>query len=275
MIENRMVTPEYRKAMGTPLLRGRDFEMRDLKSPVVIINARFAEKYFARRNPIGGQLKLVIVNLSIISWSTVIGVVGNVHHNSLEEAGRPQVFQPVDNGNKFAISFTIPKQQLLNEIRAALHSLDRALTLENVRTMRERIQESNTRRNFETALFLGFAVIAIALAIAGLYGLMSYTVKRRTAEIGIRLAIGSSRRHVLVLILSEGMQAVLGGLFAGLMGAFFVTRLISGWLFGVKPVDPITFIAVTVFVLLVACGACLVPAWRATRIDPMEALRRE
>jgi ABC-type antimicrobial peptide transport system permease subunit len=141
--------------------------------------------------------------------------------------------------------------------------------------MSERITESNARRRFQTTLLTGFAVVAVALALVGLYGLMSYAVKQRTAEIGVRLAVGSSRGGVLRLILSQGLRLTVLGLAIGLAAAFALTRLVSGWLFGVSATDPITFALVPFFILLVASGACLVPAWSATRVDPVVALRQE
>jgi ABC-type antimicrobial peptide transport system permease subunit len=164
---------------------------------------------------------------------------------------------------------------VIDQARAELRSLDPVLSLESVRTMGERMTESNARRRFQTALLTGFAAIAVALALIGLYGLMSYTVKQRTAEIGIRLAVGASRGRVLGLILSQGLRLTAAGLIIGLAGAFALTRLVSAWLFGVKATDPVTFIAVPLSVLAVACCACIIPAWGATRIDPIQALRQE
>ena len=141
--------------------------------------------------------------------------------------------------------------------------------------MRERIDESNARRRFQTTLLSSFAVLAVALALVGLYGLMSYAVKQRTAEIGVRMAVGSSRRQVLTLILSQGLRLVSTGLVLGLAAAFALTRLVSNWLFGVTATDPVTFALVPLFILIVATCACLIPAWQATRIDPVQALRQE
>jgi predicted permease len=279
MLENRSVTPDYRKALGTPLLRGRDFDSHDLssKTPVAMINERFAAMYFPGRDPLGGQVRIGIGDFSGIPWSTVVGVVGDVRHNKLEEIAQPQLFQPVDNGDKFAVAVqsNVPTRQVIDQARAELRSLDPVLSLESIRTMGERITESNARRRFQTALLTGFAAIAVALALIGLYGLMSYTVKQRTAEIGIRLAVGASRGRVLGLILQQGLRLTAVGLLIGLSGAFALTRLVSAWLFGVKATDPVTFVAVPLFVLAVACCACIIPAWGATRIDPIQALRQE
>ncbi len=277
MVENRSVTPDYRKAMGTPLLRGRDFDPHDAgsKTPVAMVNEKFADVYFKGRDPLGGQVRTGIGDLSKSSWSTIVGVVGNIRHITLEETSQPQLLQPADNGDNFAIECTVPVQQAINQARAALRSLDPALTLESIRTMGERIKESNGRRSFQTILLSGFAAIAIALALAGLYGLISYSVKQRTMEIGVRIAVGSSRGRLLGLILSQGLRLTALGLLIGLGGAFAVTRLVTGWLFEVKATDPVTFLAVPLFVLAVACLACVIPAWSATRIDPVQALRQE
>jgi predicted permease len=279
VVENRFVTPDYRKAFGTRLLRGRDFDAHDFssKTPVAIVNEKFVATYFQGRDALGGQVRMGIGDFSGTPWSTVIGVVGDVRHNKLDETAQPQLFQPVDNGDNFAVAVqsNVPIRQVIDQARAELRSLDPVLSLESVRTMGERMTESNARRRFQTALLTGFAAIAVALALMGLYGLMSYTVKQRTAEIGIRLAVGASRGRVLGLILSQGLRLTVIGLLIGLAGAFALTRLVSAWLFGVKPTDPVTFIAVPLFVLAVACCACIVPAWGATRIDPIQALRQE
>jgi len=279
VVENRSVTPGYRKALGTPLLRGRDFDWHDLNSKtfVATVNERFVAMYFHGRDPLGGQVRIGIGDFSGSSWATVVGVVGDVRHKKLDETPQPQIFEPADNGDNFAIAVqpNVPTRQVIDRARAELRSLDPVLSLENVRTMGERMTESNARRRFQTALLTGFAAIAVALALIGLYGLMSYTVKQRTAEIGIRLAVGASRGRVLGLILSQGLRLTAVGLLVGLAGAFALTRLVSAWLFGVKATDPVTFVAVPLFVLAVACCACIVPAWGATRIDPIRALRQE
>jgi putative ABC transport system permease protein len=279
MLESRSVTPGYRKALGTALLRGRDFDLRDAsaKTPTAIVNEKFVATYFHGRDPLGGQVRTGVGDFSGKPWATIVGVVGDIRHNKLEESAQPQIFEPVDNGDNFAVAVqsNVPIPQVIDQARAELRSLDPVLTLESIRTMSERMTESNARRRFQTALLTGFAAIAVALALIGLYGLMSYTVKQRTAEIGIRLAVGASRGRVLGLILSQGLRLTAVGLLIGLAGAFALTRLVSAWLFGVKATDPVTFIAVPLFVLAVACCACIIPAWGATRIDPIQALRQE
>ncbi len=270
------VTPGYLKALGTPLLRGRDFTLRDLtaKPTVIIINAKFAEMYFRGRDPLRGQARIRNDNLSNSSWLTVIGVVGSIRHLAVDQASKPQIFAPAEDGNNFAIRSHLPVRQAAAAARAVLRSLDPSLSLD-IKTMSERIKVSNARRTFQTALLTGFAAVAVTLALVGLYGLMSYTVKQRTAEIGIRLAIGSPRSRVLSLILSQGLCLTSYGLLIGLAASFAFTRLLSGWLFEVQATDPVTFELVPLFVLIVSGCACLIPAWSATRIDPIQTLRQE
>ncbi len=278
MVEIRAVTPAYRKALGTPLLRGRDFTEEDFNKPVVMVNDRFAQIYLDGGDPLGRQLRIGIGtgDLSRSGWFTVIGVIGNIRHNSLEETSHPQIFQPTDNAENFAIQFAGgPVQPIISEARAALRSLDPTLTLDSVQTMRERIKESNAQRTFQTALLSAFAAIAVLLALAGLYGLMSYAVKQRTSEIAVRMAVGAQRAHILRLIVFQGLGVTALGLLMGLAGAFAVTRVVSAWLFGVTPTDPITLVAVPLFILIVASLACMFPAWSATRVDPAQALRQE
>ena len=276
MVESRSVTRDYRKALGTPLLRGRDFELPDItsKAPVVMVNKSFVDKYFQGRDPLGGQVRMG-VDLPKTPWSTVIGVVGGIRHTTLEEASQPQVFELVDTADNFAIQSSSPLREVIDQARSMLRSLDPAVTLENVHTMGERMTEINARRRFQTALLTGFAALAVALCMVGLYGLMSYSVKQRTTEIGVRLALGSSRAEVLSLFLAQGLRLTVLGLVIGLGVAFAITRLIDAWLFGIRPTDPVTFVAVPLILLAVACLACIIPAWSATRIDPVLSLRQE
>ena len=275
LVEYRSLSAGYLGALGVPILRGRNLNTHDpaAKPPVVLVNERLVRMYFHGREPIGQQVNTATGDTP--QWSTVVGVVGDVRNEKLEQPGQPQIFEFDENLNNYAIASSIPASQMTNQVRQVLRSLDPALSLEDVHTMRERIDESNARRRFQTTLLSSFAALAVALALVGLYGLMSYAVKQRTAEIGVRMAVGSSRTQVLTLILSQGLRLVSTGLVLGLAAAFALTRLVSNWLFGVSATDPVTFAAVPLFILLVATCACLIPAWQATRIDPVQALRQE
>jgi len=276
LIENFGITSEYRKALGTPLLRGRDFTAGDLdpNSGVLTINKTFAANYFAGTDPIGQQIRMGIGDLATNHWLTIVGVVGDIRNVTVDQQPKPEIFQPVEAGDSFAIRTSLPVQQTVSQVRATLHALDPALSVE-IKTMHDRIVASNARRTFQTSLLTGFAALAVTLALVGLYGLMSYTVKQRTSEIGIRLAIGSPRSRILSLILGQGMRLTVLGLLIGLAASFALTRLVSSWLFGVQPNDPLTFALVPLFLLVVSACACLVPAWSATRIDPIQTLRQE
>jgi predicted permease len=264
-------TPKYRQAIGTPLLRGRDFTPSDVKTENVLINKKFADSYFRGRNPIGGRTRL----LGTPSRSgTVIGVLADVRDQNLAAEAKPTLFQPADEGDSFAVRTNLSPSQAASHIRLLVHSLDPALRAD-IKTMRERIADTNARRTFQTSILSGFAFIAVVLAVVGLFGLMSFTVKQRTTEIGIRLAIGSPRTRILTLVLSQGVRLTSYGLLIGLAAALALTRLVSSWLFGVKDTDPLTLALVLLVTLGVACAACIVPAWSATRIDPVETLRRE
>ena len=281
MIESRSITPEYLTALGVPLLRGRYFASNDWNAktqayaPVAIVNQAFVAAYFKNRDPIGGQVRLGIGDMSKNTWNTIVGVTANVRNTKLEEPAQPQVLQPTGQGDNFALQCSIPTNQVIAEARAALHNLDPALTLESIHTMNERIEASNARRRFQTALLTSFAIVALGLALVGLYGLLSYSIKQRRVEIGIRLAVGSSRARILTLILAQGLRLTAFGLLLGLPCAFALTRLLQSSLFGISALDPTTFIGVPLLLLAIAGGACLIPACSATRVDPIQVLRTE
>jgi putative ABC transport system permease protein len=264
-------TPEYREAIGTPLLRGRDFTPTDVKTENVLINKKFSDSYFRGRNALGGRIRLVGTPPR---WGTVIGVLADVRDQDMAAEAKPTLVQPADGGDSFAVRSNLPAAQAVFQIRSLVRSLDPALTTD-IKTMRQRIADTNARRTFQTSILSGFAFVAVVLALVGIYGLMSFTVKQRTSEIGIRLAIGSSRSRILTLILSQGMRLTTYGLLIGVAAALAFTRLVSSWLFQVKATDPLTFAIVLLAILGVASAACLAPAWSATRIDPVETLRSE
>jgi len=275
-VDSWSVTPHYFDAMNIPLLAGRFFAPGDAPGRVFVVDRRFAQVYFRGRNPIGAQIRMGDPGTP---WSTIIGVVGDVRHASIEEAPRPAVYSPFSWSNgpnaDLAIRWTVPVDQTIPAIRGLLRSMDPALAFTNVRTMGERVDDATARRRFQTVVLAVFAAVALFLALVGLYGLMAYAVKRRTPEIGIRMALGASRGQVLGMVLRQGLGLVVFGLALGLAGALALTRLMGSYLFEVPATDPLTFAVVPVLLVVVATCACLVPGWRATRIDPMSALRYE
>ena len=275
--EGRDVTPHYFAAMNIPLVAGRSFTDADASATAnrpVIINQKFAEAFFPNRNPIGGRITGYPKQAS---WWTVVGVVADVRHTSLEEEPQRQMYHAsYDAGNaSVAVRSTLPPATVANEIRATLKSIDPNLAATDIQTMGDLVSTATARRRFQTSLLTVFAGIALIMALVGLSGLMTFSVNRRTREVGIRMALGAARRDVLLLILRNASMLVVWGLGLGLACTWVATRLLKSFLFGVGQHDPFT--VVTVSVLLVVCGliAAIVPARRAASIDPMQALRTE
>jgi len=276
VVESRWITPRYFDAMQIPLIAGRYFTERDDVGPAhpVIVNERFARTYFANHNPIGGRIS---GDETQAQWSTVVGVVADVRHTSLEEDPQPQIYAPAYDSRErsLAVRSSLPPAAMANEIRLALKATDPDVTFSDVQTMGDLVSVASARRRFQTSLLTAFAGIALLLGLVGLYGLMAFSVNRRTREVGIRMALGAERRDVLFLIIRNAAALVFTGLAAGLVWAWVLTRLLKSFLFGVSEHDPVTVISASL--LLIVCGliAAFVPARRAASIDPMQALRTE
>jgi predicted permease len=274
MAEGRGVTPQYFAAMSIPLIAGRYFTEDDdsnAQKPI-IINQRFAQLYFAHRNPLGGRIRQ-----EDNQWSTIVGVVADVRHSSLEETPQPQMYGPSYdlNGAYIAVGSLLPRSTVASELRSTLKSLDPGLPFGDVRTMDDLISEATARRRFQTSLLTVFAAIALLLALVGLYGLMAYSVSRRTRELGIRMALGAQRTDVMLLVLKRAALLLGLGLVSGLACSWIATRAIKAFLFGVGEHDPATILLVCILLAVCGLAAALIPARRAASIDPMQALRAE
>jgi predicted permease len=276
LVQGRWVTPQYFSAMTIPLVAGRFFTNDDTSrtDELAIVNQAFAKKYLANRNPIGARVN---TDDHHVKWSTIIGVVGDVRHSSLEEAPVPQIYDPVAaaEGGYIAIRSELPPKAMALEIRRTLHAIDPNLATGDIQTMGELESAASAQRRFQTSLLTVFAAIALFLALVGLYGLMAYSVSSRTREVGIRMALGAQRADVMMLVLKKAAVLLALGLASGLVASWFATRAISAFLFGVSQHDPLTMLSVCA--LLAVCGliAALIPARRAASIDPMQALRAE
>ena len=239
--EGRVVTQDYFAAMNIPLIAGRYFNGSDtVGRRSVIINQAFAKTYFPNRNPIGGRIT-GDPKVKTTDWSTVVGVVADIRHMSLEEEPQPQMYNAGFDGEdaSIAVRATIPPAAVVNEIRTTLRAIDPNLALTEIRTMGDLVSIASARRRFQTSLLTAFAVIALVLALVGLHGLMAFSVNRRTREVGIRMALGAERRDVLVLILKNASALVGCGLVVGLGCTWVGTRLLKSFLFGVSEHDPL------------------------------------
>lgn len=284
LVEERGITQGYLSAMQTPLLEGRDFTDDDVSGHrrVAIVNEAFAKKYFANRDAIGRRIRGGADASS--PWITVIGVAKDVRYMGLETAAVPLEYQSFWQiewressivGAYVAVRSSLPPNAVVAQIRAAVKSIDPTLAIADVHTMHELVSQDTARRRFQTTLLTVFSGAAMLLAMVGLYGLLAYSVRQRTAEIGIRIALGSSKAGVVRLVLREGLMLLGTGLAIGIAVALLCMRLFTRFLYDVPAVDPLTYVLVPVLLFVATLAACLVPAYRAAAIDPMNALRHE
>jgi putative ABC transport system permease protein len=271
------VSPGYFAAMNIPLLQGRDFTERDTTNAplVLVVNESFIRQFNLGINVLGRRLKVTESS----GESEIIGVVKDVKGNDLAARPRGGMYRSYKQVCWGRMTLVIRTQRdrldVTRAVRAELDQLDKDLPLENVRTMTQLVESSVAQRKLSVRLLGGFAGVALLLAAVGLYGVLACTVSQRIREIGIRSALGAQRGDVISLVLRKGMKLAAFGLFIGLAGALALTCLIRGLLFGIGPTDPITFLVVPLLLLSVALLACWLPARRAAKVDPMEALRYE
>src|SRR5580692_8560675 len=274
------VSPGHFRALEIPLLSGRNFtDADDDKSQqVVVVDETFAHQYWPGDTPIGKRIKPGLAQ-STQPWFNIIGVVGNVKSDSLESQEVPHIylttFQAPSYSSVIYARTARDTGTIGDAIRREVQSVDPDVPVFAVRSMEEVVARSMAERRFALEILGFFAFIAHLLACIGIYGVMAYTFSQRTHEIGIRIALGAQRQHILRLALGEGMLLVAFGLAAGLFGALLLTQFLRSMLFAVKPTDPVTFIAIAALLTAVALLACFIPAHRATRVDPLVALREE
>jgi putative ABC transport system permease protein len=279
-INLNVITPSYFKAMGIPILTGRDFTDADTRDglKVTIIDERLAREYWPNQSPLGKRIRLSPPENNE-PWSTIVGVVGNVKNESLSLTQNKSVYLPHAQislgGMGLAVRAAASPESVVVAIREQVKGMDPNLPVTQVLTMTEVVSRSIYRPRLFAILFGVFAGMALLLASVGIYGVMSYSVAQRTHEIGIRLALGARRGDVLRLIVVQGMKLTAVGTVIGLAGALALTRLIRSLLFEASTTDPLTFGLVAALLGIVALLACYIPAWRATKVDPLVALRHE
>jgi putative ABC transport system permease protein len=277
LVQTNDIGPRYFETLGIPVIRGRDFaDTDDDKAPqVVIINEVMAKRFWADQDALGKRFKF----FGDENYRQVVGIARDVKVTSLTERPRPLVYLPIQQDYSPQMTLHVraagDANQLMATLRSEIQSLDPKLSLLNVETMNNRVDQSLQGERTQATLLGSAGVMALLLAAVGLYGVMSYTVAQRTREIGIRMALGASRGNVLGLVLKQGAALVSAGLVIGLAAAFGLTRLVASSLFGVTAVDPVTFAGTSLVLLLVSLAASYLPARRATKVDPIIALRSE
>jgi putative ABC transport system permease protein len=274
----RSISPEYLRVMGIALLRGREFSDADHeRAPrVTLINETMARKYWPNADPIGHRVKETS-NEQV--WREIVGIVGSVRHQARGREPEPEMFVPwsqvPDVTLNLAVRTQLEPSSLGGALRGAVAAIDPELPLFDVRTMEARLSDSMAQPRFRTALFGTFAAIALVMAVIGIYGVMAFSVAQRVHELGIRVALGAQRRAVIGLVLRQGATVASAGIVIGTAGALALTRVLGGLLYEVTPTDPLTFLAVPVVLFGVVILAGWLPARRAGKADPMEALRYE
>ena len=283
--DNRSVSHEYLQMMGIPLIRGRLLSERDtIDTPnVVIIDETLARRYWPNEDPLGQRVAFNRDPNGQQVWREVVGVVGAIKHKALDADHRGAFYFPqnqlVWGGSKYLVVRTATEpMSLVAAVRAAVRTVDKEQSVYGEKTMETVVAESVAQRRFSMLLLGLFAVVALILAAVGLYGVMSYAVTQCTHEIGVRMALGAQSRDVLKLVVGQGMVMAVSGIAIGLGAAFALAKLLSsfsGLLFGVSPTDQTIFVIVPLLLTLVALAASYIPAYRATKVDPMVALRYE
>ncbi len=275
-----VVSPDYFRTMETPLKRGRFFtDADDRQAPqVVLIDEAFAARYFSNRDAVGLRIKRG-GPASEAPWMTIVGLVGNIKSDGFDKPDQPHLYFPIFQNPAYAMAIymrtDVAPLTLMQSVREQVRALDRDLPVFGERTMSQVAAESVSRRRFAMQLVGLFGILALLLAAVGIYGVIAYSVTQRTREIGIRVALGASRSAILRWVLKQGMILTIAGVVIGLVGALALTRLLRSLLFGVGPTDIVTYGALAVLLTIVALIACYVPARRATKVDPLVALRYE
>ncbi|HEU4387623.1 MAG TPA: FtsX-like permease family protein, partial [Blastocatellia bacterium] len=281
--EMRWASPDYFRTMEITLVDGRDFSDGDVEGtqPVAVVDETFARRVYPNESPIGKRIKRGGPN-STRPWKTIVGVVRQVRNQRLDSTSLPQAYFPVfqEADEMFNLSFALRARSgeplaLAPSVRAAVASVDRDQPVFDVKPLSQIVADSISMRRLSLLLLCVYAVVAVLLAASGIYGVMAYAVAQRTHEIGIRMAVGAQAGDVLRLVLVEGLKLTSAGVAVGCLAGMGLMRLLMKLLYEVEPADPLTFAGVSVLLIVIALLACWVPGRRATKIDPLVALRQE
>jgi putative ABC transport system permease protein len=282
LAEELTISPDYFRALNIPLLQGRSFTDADRKAPVLIINQTMAKKYFPDQDPIGKRLKTGDADPTS-PWETVVGVVGDVKYAGLDAPPSPTLYVPYtlegwtgwSRDMSLVVRTNVDPASIVSAVRQELRGIDADVPLAEVRTMNDLIDRSVGEQRFRTLLLGTFSALALVLAGIGIFAVISHMASQRTREIGIRMALGAGRGEIMKLILRQAGVLALVGIAIGVVGAVFLTRVMRSLLFSVSATDALSFVSMCALLALVALLAASIPAIRATRVDPMLALRNE
>jgi putative ABC transport system permease protein len=281
---HRTISPDYFRSLHIPLSRGRFFDERDTAqaAPVIIVNETFARRYFPGTEALGQHITIEGErgDKELPPPREIVGIVGDVRHEGLDTESGPEYYVPYTQAPEAFMSLVVRSSSanpasLAASVRDVIKQIDKDQYLPAIQPMTKLVAESVARRRFNTMLTGLFAVVALLLASIGIFGVLNYSVAQRTQEIGLRVALGAQTQDVLRLVLGQGVRLILAGVAIGLAASFALTRVLAGMLFSVTPTDPMTFVAVSFFLAGVALLACYIPARRATKVDPLVALRYE
>jgi putative ABC transport system permease protein len=276
-----IVTPGYLRTMQIPLLKGRELTAQDVADvePVALISETFAHRYWPGEDPLGKRIKFPGSTSRPQPWRAIVGVVRDVKQYGVDKGSTMQLYLPEAQSPVSWLTLAVRTDgdptRMLSAIRNEIRGVDPDQAVFEVSTMEGLLAEAIATQRFVMLLLAGFASLALALAAIGIYGVMAYAVAQRTSEIGVRMALGAQAGDVLKLVVGQGMRLALFGISVGLVAALGMTRLMATLLFGVKATDPLTFTLIVAILLSVALLACWIPARRATKVDPMIALRCE
>ncbi|HJY28419.1 MAG TPA: FtsX-like permease family protein, partial [Pyrinomonadaceae bacterium] len=275
-----VVSPDYFRTMETPLKRGRFFTAADDRQgpQVALVDEALVQRYFNNRDPVGLRIKRGGPT-SEAPWITIVGIVGNIKSDGFDQPDQPHLYFPIFQNPAYAIAIYLRTDvapfTLTQSVREQVRAVDKDLPVFGERTMTQVTAESVSRRKFAMQVVGLFGILALLLAGVGIYGVIAYSVSQRTREIGIRVALGASRSAILHWVLKQGMILTIAGVVIGIIGAIALTRLLRSLLFGIGPTDTLTYGVLATLLILVAFIACYVPARRATKVDPLVALRYE
>jgi putative ABC transport system permease protein len=277
------VTPGFFHTLHIPLLQGRDFTLADTKGStrVAIINRTMARRFWPNQDPVGKRFSLHSPSHGYghANWMTVVGVVGDVREFGLERPPIPEAYfleyQAAVPALALVVRTATPPLSQVTAVRGAVRTLDKNLPVYAVRNLAEVVSESSSQQRFVALLLTLLAAVALALATIGIYGVVAYSATSRQHEIGIRMALGAERRDVLKMVIGQGLKLAMTGIVIGIASALALSRFVASLLYDIKPTDPLTLVAVSLILIAVALAACYIPARKAAKVDPMEALRYE